>query len=227
MKHIMKELFYSGVMLQKDLEFCDIIRELKKNPQVLLLTCPEKRVIHHMECEMKGHSSVCHRTGKAHIGYATYYVTFMYRGYIFCIQSSTHYPFTDENYPGRFNFIAYERVGMEKKLQCSYFEKYEDLASIREWISHHKKRSIRYASVLHIDPYIESRHTSRICEIVDRNGGFREKKILDSFPVFLKSETWNDDHKVVRVITGDESSYSTDGHRDSFDFDLVTNKICG
>ena len=149
----MKELFYSGVMLQKDLEFCEIMRELEENHQVLLLSCPEKCLIHHMSRETLSQNIEYVRMGETHTGFARYYVTFLYRGYVFCIQSSMNYPFTDENYPGRFNFIAYERVGMEKKLQCSYFEKYEDLASIREWISHHKKRSILRATILQLNTY--------------------------------------------------------------------------
>jgi hypothetical protein len=59
--------------------------------------------------------------------------------------------------------------------------------------------------------------------IVKYNGGYREKDILkDAF--LVKSEEWNDSHKVIDIISNIEDA---DGHRDSFSIDIVTRKICG
>ena len=61
--------------------------------------------------------------------------------------------------------------------------------------------------------------------IVKSIGGYREKEILKSKPVFERSPSdWNDEHKVVRVISGIPEP---DGTRKAFEVDLVTGKITG
>lgn len=211
MKHIMKELFYSGIMLQKDLEFCDIMRDLEKDPHILFLSYPEKCIVHHRN------------TDETHIGYEQHYVTFLYEGYIFYVQSSMYYPFTDENYPGRFNFLVYKRIGTWGKYQCTYFEKYDDFRSIHDWVSCSKREHMRDIHVTRIDGSIGVALVDRIISKVNSVGGYREKDVLNKRPVFLRSETWNDEHKVVRVV----ATSSDDDRLASFEFDVVTNKICG
>ena len=66
-------------------------------------------------------------------------------------------------------------------------------------------------------------HLLGIDWIVNKNGGFREKNVYEN-PHHFEIGTWNDEHKVVYVI----SNYADDdGHRDSFSVDLVTMRICG
>ena len=211
----MKELFYNGIQYRKSEEFCQIVRELEGSPYVLLLSNPEKAVIHL-------------RSGwnpklETHVGYASHYVKFLYCGHVFYVQGSDYYPFTDENYPGRFNFIAYERIGRTRAVQRSYYEKYESLESVRKWMKSPFQR-IKGVTPTEMGLRIREQQAASIDSRVRSIGGARETAVLDANPVFLQSETWNDDHKVVHVIAGkgDDS-----GHWDGFDFDLVTRQICG
>lgn len=64
-----------------------------------------------------------------------------------------------------------------------------------------------------------------VCEeVIARQAGHREKEILQNGVFVSKSETWNDEHKVVNILSlqADE-----DGHRDGFQVDIVTRRICG
>lgn len=216
----MKEVFYGSIALQKDLEFCEIMHELHKNSGVFLLSEPECVIVH----EMKNVSGVLKDAGKQHIGYSSHYVTFSYRGFLFYVQPASYYPFTDINHPGRFCFMAYRRVGLAKKIQCSYFEAYDSLKSIIRWAEAHPACHINGVMAKSIDNRISENDATRIRRFVKSFGGERERQILCESPLFLSAETWNNEHKVVRVISG-ESDFG--GHRDSFEFDIVTNRICG
>lgn len=55
-------------------------------------------------------------------------------------------------------------------------------------------------------------------------GGFREKAILAGPHTLQPSETWNDEHKVINVISKTEDAQ---GHKDSYAVDIVTRSICG
>lgn len=59
--------------------------------------------------------------------------------------------------------------------------------------------------------------------IVKKCGGYREKYIIKNPYIIKKSETWNNDHKVLNIIEKLEFDY----HNNSFSVDLVTMKICG
>lgn len=64
-----------------------------------------------------------------------------------------------------------------------------------------------------------------VCEgVIARQAGYREKDIVWNGAFAAKSETWNDEHKVVNILSlqADE-----DGHRDGFQVDIVTRRICG
>lgn len=216
----MKELFYNSVLFAMDAEFCEIMRELEKNSHVLLLSEPEKAIVH----LRYGRNWYDRSSDKdSHIGYATHYVSFLYDGRIFYIQSSDCYPFVDENYLGRFNFICYERVGKAQMEQYSYYEKYENLESVREWLQQCHK-GISGANRRLIDLYVNEPQALFIDSCVRRIGGAREKAVLNASPVFLHAETWNKEHRIVHVIS---SECDHDGHSDSFEFDLVTKQICG
>lgn len=207
----MKGRFYNRLLYEKDLAFCEIMQELEKNPHVLLLFEPEKEKV----CLQKSDES--------HIGYARHYVKFLYSGYVFYVQSTDFYPFTDENHPGQFNFIAFERIGKTKVIQRSYNEKYENLESVLNWV---KSPCRRIPGVFPKDMGLRvgEQQANAIEFAVRRIGGAREKAVLDASPVFLRSETWNTEHQVVRVIAG-LGDYS--GHWNGFNFDLVTKMICG
>lgn len=66
-------------------------------------------------------------------------------------------------------------------------------------------------------------YDNMIKNIVKKCGGYREKDIIKNPYIIKKSETWNNDHKVLNIIEKLESDY----HNNSFSVDLVTMKICG
>lgn len=61
-------------------------------------------------------------------------------------------------------------------------------------------------------------------KIVELNGGYRERDILSKAHTVERSETWNDEHKVLNVL---EDKPQPDGYRNGFAVDLVTKSICG
>lgn len=67
-------------------------------------------------------------------------------------------------------------------------------------------------------------YESIVKAIVRKHGGFREKNILSNPHSIEKSETWNDEHKVLNVLSNEPN---IDGYRAGFQIDLVTNSICG
>lgn len=59
--------------------------------------------------------------------------------------------------------------------------------------------------------------------IVKKCGGYREKDIMKNPYIIRKTETWNNDHKVLNII----EKNSSDNHKNGFSVDLVKIKICG
>lgn len=60
--------------------------------------------------------------------------------------------------------------------------------------------------------------------IVKKSGGYREKDIMKNPYIIRKTETWNNEHKVLNIIEKHTDSYD---HNNGFSVDLVTKKICG
>lgn len=58
--------------------------------------------------------------------------------------------------------------------------------------------------------------------IVKKCGGFREKDIIKKPYIIIKTETWNNEHKVINII-----EKNTLDHKNGFSVDIVTRKICG
>ncbi len=67
-------------------------------------------------------------------------------------------------------------------------------------------------------------YESIVKAIVRKYGGFREKNILSNPHLIKKSETWNDEHKVLNVLSKEPD---IDGYYAGFQIDLVTMSICG
>jgi hypothetical protein len=59
--------------------------------------------------------------------------------------------------------------------------------------------------------------------IVKKHGGYREKDIMKNPYIIRKTETWNNDHKVINII----EKFTRDYHNNGFSVDLATMKICG
>lgn len=66
-------------------------------------------------------------------------------------------------------------------------------------------------------------YANTIKRIVNRDGGNREKEII-SKPFTVEKSTWNNEHKVLDIISIEEEE---DGYRNGFQIDIVTKSICG
>lgn len=60
--------------------------------------------------------------------------------------------------------------------------------------------------------------------IVRAQGGNREKAILAHSYEVVRGETWNSEHRILHVLATEADEF---GHKDGFDVDLATRKICG
>lgn len=66
-------------------------------------------------------------------------------------------------------------------------------------------------------------YDNMIKNIVKKCGGYREKDIMKNPYIIRKTETWNNDHKVLNII----EKFTRDYHNNGFSVDLVMMKICG
>lgn len=220
----MKKLYYAGIALQKDLEFCEILKEVENKKGVYILSTPEQHTVIEMEY-INSFSRDRKETGKTHIGYDYHYITFLFNGLIFSINPAQYYPFTDSNDPGRWNFVVYQFITPGTKQQTTYSIKYDDFSSIEKFLSTHKNiKPLRGTNPKNIDIYIHYGVERQIKEIVSRCGGYREKEIYNNGCFFDRGGTWNNEHKVINVLS---ICPDQDGYRSGFAVDLVTGDICG
>lgn len=63
-----------------------------------------------------------------------------------------------------------------------------------------------------------------IADVVRRDGGNRERDIMNHPHTVERAETWNAAHKVINVL---EAAADVDGYRAGFAVDLVTRSIVG
>lgn len=215
-------LYYAGLKLEEDRRFCALVAELKASPEVFITKEAEHELIH--VCEYDANGCDRHDTGETYEGYYYHYVFFIYRGFCFHIEPSMYYPFTDENHPGMFNFIPYALscTGMR---QTDYFNAYEGLSSLDKWIEkgRYPLPDVPFKPLYSQFQGCMTSTLEKITSITMNKGGFREKSIFPrSFA--RPTETWNNEHKVVEVL----SLYpDADGHWNSYEVDLVTRIICG
>lgn len=211
-----------GIGQEKDLTLYMYINELKHTHGVLILDEPREYCV---SANASGRID-----GVISIRYDFCFVTFLYEDMIFTVQPSTYYPFTDENYPGLFNFVAYQRIGRTGKRQASYQNAYTGFVSLRDWIRAWSLRMragcllIKGANEQPICPCVGYDTANLIDRIVKQRGSFRERGVWNDAPILLKSETWNGAHQVIDIIGSTVDLY---GHRESFSVDLVTKSICG
>ena len=66
-------------------------------------------------------------------------------------------------------------------------------------------------------------HDNIVRNIVKKCGGYREKDIMKNPYIIRKTETWNNEHKVLNII----EKITCDYHNNGFSVDLVTKRICG
>ena len=60
--------------------------------------------------------------------------------------------------------------------------------------------------------------------IVKQQGGNREKEIFKQPYTLEQGETWNEQHKVINIISIEAEE---DGYRNGFQVDIVRQNICG
>ena len=67
-------------------------------------------------------------------------------------------------------------------------------------------------------------HAATVRGIIRRQGGYRERDILNHPHTVERGETWNEAHKVVEIIS---TTPEPDGYRPGFAVDIVTRAIVG
>ena len=213
---MMEKRYFAGIELEKRKEFNAILEELENRNDVYIVNLPKQYEIVEMEY-INNYNTDRKPTGKTFIGYDYCYVTFLYHGKMIYIQSSTYYPFTDENYPGKWVYIIYNIVGLNKRKQSSYYNAYNGIDSIKINTHHIKDTPKQYIN-LSMNNYMED-----IKNIVAKYGGYREKEIVNA-AIIVKGDTWSDEHKVLNILS---VNMENDGYLPGFSVDLVTKSICG
>lgn len=212
----MRNLYLAGIELEKRKEFNAILEELENRNDIYIVSLPEKFNIVEMEY-CNNYNRDRKATGKEFNGYDYCYVTFLYGGKLVYIQPSTYYPFTDMNYPGKWVYNIYNVTGLNKKKQASYYRNYTGLNNINIGTHYIKDTPDQYIN-LNMNNYM-----SDIKNIVLKHGGYREKEIVKN-AMIEKTDTWNDEHKVLNILSVNMES---DGYLPGFQVDLVTKSICG
>ena len=67
-------------------------------------------------------------------------------------------------------------------------------------------------------------HTATVRGIIRRQGGYRERDILNHPHTVERGETWNEAHKVVEILA---TTPDPDGYRPGCAVDIVTRSIVG
>lgn len=147
------------------------------------------------------------------------YVKFVYAGYLFYIQASAYYPFTDENYPGKWVYVVSEITGINEKAQITYYEAYNGFDSIVVPNTRHK----RLTQGQKIDVLMNNAES--ICKkVIATKGGDREREIVRNGAFMATGTTWNEEHKVIEIL---RTKADPDGYFPGFQIDIVTRSICG
>ena len=223
----MQDRYYGGLQLEKDLKFCKYVDELYENHDVVIIEEPTQVLVHEMKYKSYNHMEP---SGITHFGYAYHFITFLYHNMIYMVDASPYYPFGDPDANSAFRFIAHKRTGRAHKVQHCFPTAYSGLHSIDEWMktSLGKKGEVivRGAPIQSIQAGVGDFQVNVIEGIVHDHGGFRESYIWkECNPVIIRSDTWNDERRVVNIVC--DKTCDTTGRHSSFSVDLATRKICG
>lgn len=147
------------------------------------------------------------------------YITFVYGGFLFYIQSSTYYPFTDENYPGKWVYVVSEITGINEKAQLTYYQAYTSF----EELVFPQPNTKRLTSGQKINVLMNNAEYA--CKrVIAIHGSAREKEFIKNGAFMAKGSTWNDDHKVIDILS---TKADLDGYFPGFQIDIATESICG
>lgn len=207
----------------KSKRMSEVIEELYKN-NVLFMREPQQVSVE------KIYNSDQNKFVEQHYGYDRNYATFWYEGYLFYVQASSNYPYPDDNDQPPVWFMVYDRVDEVKMKQRTYCIPYESFEDIKNWVVNRpkqlKKKDKPNVTPRKIDFEIGTYINYQVRTMVETMGGAREKLVWSEPHFVLSTDTWNDEHKVVKVITAD-SLEGDDGSRRFFEVDLISKIICG
>lgn len=214
----MKEKFYVGIQLNKDLGMCEIFDELEKNDNVIILKHGRDTLVHEMKF-INNHSNERQDTGKVHIGFDFHYIVFYYKGRIWCIEPSSHYPFTDENDPGLFNACPYKIIDDGWNYQQEgYNMEYKNINSLNQPFDELSIKDVVYPRDATLFASKE-----KYLQIYNKEKGPREEEIYNA-PHICYCIQKNKEHHVIKCS---KTKRDSDGIRRSFEIDLITEKITG
>ncbi len=207
----------------KSKRMSEVFEELYKN-NVLFMREPQRVSVE------KVFDSDQNKFVERHYGYDRTYATFWYKGYLFYVQASSNYPYPDDANQAPVWFMVHDRVDEVKMIQRTYPIPYESFDDIENWIISRplqlKKKDKPNVTPRKIDFEIGTYINYQVKTIVETIGGAREKLIWSEPHFVLSTETWNDEHKVVKVILADPLD-GDDGSRRFFEVDLISKIICG
>lgn len=147
------------------------------------------------------------------------YITFVYNGYLFYVQPSTYYPFTDENYPGKWVYVVAQITGINEKAQVTYYEAYTGFDSLV--FPHPNAKHLTSGQKINV----LMNNAEYICkQVIAKKGSARELEFIRTGAFMAKGSTWNDEHKVVEILS---TKAGPDGYFPGFQIDIVTRSICG
>lgn len=151
------------------------------------------------------------------------YVEFLYNNYIYYIQAAPYFPFCgDDNYPGQWNYTKYAITGINGKQQLTYNNAYIDFSSINDKTEIYiRKQDLPQPHKIDI---FMTKYEAACKSIIRDKGLYREKSIIQSGAIMVKGKTWNDNHKVINIIS---SKADNDGYFPGFQIDIAIQTICG
>lgn len=148
-----------------------------------------------------------------------HYITFVYNGYLVYIQPSTYYPFTDENHPGRWCYDVAKITGINEKAQVTYYAEYTGFNCLK--MPPHNAKHLTEGQKIDV----LMNNAEYICKhVIATKGSAREREYVRNGAFMAKGSTWNDDHKVVEILS---KHPDPDGYFPGFQIDIVTRSICG
>lgn len=166
---------------------------------------------------------ICSQTGvyvleyRNDLGYN--YISFVYEGYLYYIQASAYYPFTDRDFPGKWNYTVSQITGINEKAQITYFEEYTRFDALK--INRPHQRPLTTGQKINV----LLNNAERICKkVIETKGSEREREYIRNGAFMAKGSTWNDDHKVIEILA---TKADPDGYFPGFQIDIVTGSICG
>lgn len=79
-------------------------------------------------------------------------------------------------------------------------------------------------NIKEITSELTTEQQDKAINIINQQGGCREKNILENAYIMERSETWNNEHKVINILNAIPDS---NGHNDGCKIDIEQNRIVG